>query len=266
MGKNGADIMTYTIEAACGCSIGKIRANNEDNFYFDGRCLPVENRGMKRPVFLRKQLEKIFCCGIFDGMGGEDHGEVAAFTAAQTMKTEAKRLEEYIIPEKQFLENACDAMNQAVFDAAQNLGTDRMGSTAVLALFSPRQVYICNLGDSRAYRLRSGEFLQLSKDHTDREILKERGITDQRPRLTQHLGLNPEEIRIEPSIAKGELRTGDWYLLCSDGLTDMLSNFEISDLMHRSADAEACANALIRAALDKGGRDNITVVVCRITE
>ena len=70
---------------------------------------------------------------------------------------------------------------------------------------------------------------------------------------------------IEPYIAKGELRKGDMYLLCSDGLTDMLSNLEISCLMHNSTSVDECAAQLIQATLEKGGRDNITVIVCRIT-
>ena len=258
--------MKLVLDAACGCNVGKVRANNEDNFYFDRRCLPLENRGLKRPVVMERKLDEVVCLGVFDGMGGQDHGEIAAFVAAETMKAEAGKLREYIIPEKRFLESACDAMNLAVFTEAQRLDTDRMGSTVVLALFNGREIYICNLGDSRAYRFRQGEFLQLSVDHTDREILKERGITKHRPRLTQNLGLDPQELRIEPYVAKGELRAGDWYLLCSDGLTDMLSNFEIADVMHNSLSAEMCADTLVRAALDKGGRDNVTVIVCRITE
>ena len=83
--------------------------------------------------------------------------------------------------------------------------------------------------------------------------------------LIQYLGMDPEEILIEPFIAKGDLKKGDQYLLCSDGLTDMLTNFEIADIMLNSPDAATCAENLIRAALEHGGRDNITVIVCRIS-
>ena len=69
---------------------------------------------------------------------------------------------------------------------------------------------------------------------------------------------------VEPYIAKGEVRKGDMYLLCSDGLTDMLTNFEISDIMLKSEDAEDCVQELIQAALDQGGRDNVTAIVCAV--
>jgi protein phosphatase len=69
---------------------------------------------------------------------------------------------------------------------------------------------------------------------------------------------------IEPHIAKGILQSGDMYLLCSDGLTDMLTNFEISDIMLKSENTEACVCELIDRALEHGGRDNITVIVCKI--
>jgi protein phosphatase len=120
------------------------------------------------------------------------------------------------------------------------------------------------LGDSRAYRYRQGEFMQLSVDHTDAAVIKERGITNRRPRLTQYLGIDQQELILEPAISKGEIHKGDWYLLCSDGVTDMLSNFEIADIIHRAKNAEQCVTQIINAALEKGGRDNITAIVCRI--
>lgn len=121
-------------------------------------------------------------------------------------------------------------------------------------------MYSCNLGDSRAYRLRNGEFLQISHDHVETRSL----AVGRKAPLTQHLGINPEDMLIEPYIAKDKVFPGDQYLLCSDGLTDMLTNFEISDIMLSSEDAESCVTHLINAALEHGGRDNITVIICRI--
>ena len=103
--------------------------------------------------------------------------------------------------------------------------------------------------------------MQISEDHVESRT----GRAHRKAPLTQHLGIDPEDMLIEPYIAKGELKKGDMYLLCSDGLTDMLSNFEISCPMHDSKRVDECAGQLIQAALEKGGRDNITVIVCRIT-
>jgi len=252
--------MPYILDAACLCNTGKIRKNNEDNFFFDGRCLEVENDGLKHPVTMTKSLRRELCLAIFDGMGGENFGEVASFAAADCMQYTTRKLKDYFIPERKFLNSMCLKINDAVVAKQEELCTERMGSTMVALYFSHRYVYVCNLGDSRAYRLRDGEFLQLSVDHTE----KREGQTKKKAPLTQHLGINPEDFLIEPYIAKGELKHGDQYLICSDGLTDMLSNYEIDEIMTSTDSAENCAKALVDAALEKGGKDNVTVIVCRI--
>ena len=78
------------------------------------------------------------------------------------------------------------------------------------------------------------------------------------------VGLGPEDFLLEPHIAKGELKHGDQYLLCSDGLTDMLTNFEIDEILSNTVSAEDCVQSLIDTALEKGGKDNVTAIVCRI--
>ena len=252
--------MPYILEAACLCSTGKVRKNNEDNFFFDGRCLEADNNGLKHPVTMTKPLCRELCIAVFDGMGGENWGECASFAAADCMQYTTRKLKDYFIPERKFLNGMCMRINDAVVARQQELHTERMGSTMVALYFSYDHVYICNLGDSRAYRLRDGEFLQLSVDHLE----KREGQTKKKAPLTQHLGISPEDFLIEPYIAKGELRRGDQYLLCSDGLTDMLTNFEIDEILSDTATAEECVQELVDAALEKGGKDNITAIVCRI--
>ena len=251
--------MAYILDAACGCNTGKIRKNNEDNFFFDGRCLEADNSGLKHPVTMTKTLRRELCVAIFDGMGGENFGEVASFAAADCMQYTTRKLKDYFIPERKFLNSLCMKINDAVVAKQQELCTERMGSTMVALYFSYGYVYVCNLGDSRAYRLRDGEFLQLSVDH-----LEKREQTRKKAPLTQHLGISPENFLIEPYIAKGELKRGDQYLLCSDGLTDMLTNLEIDGIMSSTESAEDCVKKLIDAALEKGGKDNVTAIVCRI--
>lgn len=251
--------MAYILDAACGCNTGKVRKNNEDNFFFDGRCLEADNSGLKHPVTMTKTLRRELCVAIFDGMGGENFGEVASFAAADCMQYTTRKLKDYFIPERKFLNSLCMKINDAVVAKQQELCTERMGSTMVALYFSHGYVYVCNLGDSRAYRLRDGEFLQLSVDH-----LEKREQTRKKAPLTQHLGISPENFLIEPYIAKGELKRGDQYLLCSDGLTDMLTNLEIDGIMSSTESAEECVKKLIDAALEKGGKDNVTAIVCRI--
>lgn len=252
--------MKYTFQAACGCNTGKKRRNNEDNFYFDGKCLEMDNNGLKNPVYWEDTLKNGLCFAIFDGMGGENFGEHASFAAARQMQLTEKKLKDFLIPEKRYLQRLTDQLNDAVVQMQEQLKTEKMGTTMVSLYFSGRYVYVCNVGDSRAYRLRDGEFLQLSADH----VSNRPGNEIRKAPLTQYLGLGSEDLQLEPHIAKGEISKGDMYLLCSDGLTDMLTNFEIADIMLSSTDADACAQALIHAALEQGGRDNVTVIVCKI--
>ena len=151
-------------------------------------------------------------------------------------------------------------MNEAVVAQQDRLCVETMGTTVTTLCFTHRDVYVCNVGDSRAYRLRAGEFLQISIDHVAQRAV---GQVKKAP-ITQYLGIRPEEFRLEPHIAKGELQRGDKYLLCSDGLTDMLTNYELADIMEHSAQAENSVQELVDAALEKGGKDNITAIVCHI--
>lgn len=254
--------MRYCVQAACGCHIGKIRKNNEDNFYFDGKCLEKDNDGLKYPVTIEDTIKNGLCMSVFDGMGGESFGEYASFAAARQMQQTVRNLSDYFISARKYLSNLVSQLNNAVQEVQKEMRTERMGSTMAAFYFTEGYVYSCNLGDSRSYRLRDGEFLQLSEDH----IEKSQGRGHKKAPLTRFLGMNTENMQVEPYIAKGELREGDMYLLCSDGLTDMLTNFEICDIMLKNQDAEDCVQSLIRVALAHGGRDNITVVICKIIE
>lgn len=253
--------MGFVVEAACGCNKGKIRKNNEDNFYFGGKCLEVENDGLKKPAYIDTPVKRGLCYAVFDGIGGENYGEIASFAAAQQMQLAKRTLRDFFVSDKEYLNRLSLSLNEAVLQAKRDLCTDRMGTTMVSLYFSGRNVYVCNIGDSRAYRLRDGEFLQLSEDHIERYP----GRARRKAPLTQHLGIDPEDMLIEPYITKSQIQKGDVFLLCSDGLTDMLDDFEISRLIQNSDNAIICVEQLIQEALNKGGRDNITVIVCRIS-
>ncbi len=253
--------MGYRLEVACGSAVGKVRKVNEDNFLFLNRTLPLRGENMKKAVSGQVDREFPLCLAVFDGLGGESCGEEAAYQAARTLKTYSAQLREFVIPERVFLKNACEAMNQAILERRDQLQVERMGTTAVIGLFQSDEVYVCNLGDSRAYRLRKGIFQQLTKDDCP---ATPPGAPRRINTVTQYLGADPESLRLEPHIAKGGLMAEDRYLLCSDGLTDMLSTFEISDIMLTNISPRDCVNALIRAALRNGGRDNVTAIVCRV--
>lgn len=258
--------MQYQVEAACYCHIGSVRQNNEDNLYFNGRILPQENSGLRRPEQIRISADaQTASFGVFDGIGGEEDGQIASFLAASTLKEECANLNEYLISAKTFLEHTVQRMNERVWNKA-SASFNRMGTTMVLLHFRQEDVYMCNVGDSKAYRLRKNELLQISKDHTDAELLEKCGVVGRKPRLNQYVGISPEEMLLEPTVLKGKVKPGDEYLLCSDGLTDMLDTVEICSILKEAGSVKDAAERLVDEAVKRGGKDNVTVIVTEIRE
>lgn len=252
--------MEIVIEAACGCDTGRVRKNNEDNFYFGGRMLPRNNNGLRMVYTHKLKSDEMPLLAVFDGMGGEESGEVASFLAADMADRCAEQLKKYCIAPRDFFEDMCTRMNRAVCEESQKLAFGRMGSTVAALLFVSDTAYVCNLGDSRVYRLRDNELMQISVDHTE---LQPSNVT-RKPRLMQHLGIFEDELRLEPYIAKGTVEKDDRYLICSDGLTDMLSNVEICSIIKAHKSVKQATAKLIERALKNGGKDNVTVILCRV--
>lgn len=247
--------MTAFLRGACGCNTGRVRRNNEDNFLFGAACMRSDNQGLPQiRVDESPSVARRFAA-IFDGMGGENFGELASFAAANAMRKDLPRLEESGNSVEDDFDGLCQKLNGEVVSAANELLTTHMGTTMVAFCFTGDTAYACNLGDSRAYVLRDGQLVQMSEDHVEA-----RGSGKKSP-LTQHLGIDPEELLLEPHISSCRIKELDQYLLCSDGLTDMLSDEEIAGIMTASAAPEECVRDLIDAALKNGGRDNVTVIV-----
>ena len=254
--------MGFTMEAACWCHQGIIRGKNEDNFYFDGDYLNVHNHGMKSPLYMKKALHRNIYMAVFDGMGGENYGEIAAYYAALQMQQTQSLFLKFFPMVPYHLNKLIVKINDIVNCKKKELLTGQMGSTMVGFCFSPRHVHICNIGDSRAYCFRKGELIQLSKDHVINSFKREQ----KKAPLIQYLGIDSSEMQIEPYIARKELKCGDQYLLCSDGLTDMLTDIEIAHIMSNSENIKYCIENLLQEALDRGGYDNISIILCKITK
>lgn len=254
--------MAYQIEYAYTCHIGKVRNNNEDNFWCCGESLDSENKGMSHVRSGRMKQTELPLMAVFDGMGGESCGEMAAFLAAkscgQHYKQKKKEISEH--PE-QFLNELCYQMNHAICSYGQENKINSMGTTAAILAFGTDRVYSCNLGDSRIYRISpDGQMHQLSLDH----VLG--GGRFGKPPLTQYLGIPEENMGLEPTITAQDVEIGTRYLICSDGITDMLTDGEIADILTREASVEASTELLVERALRNGGRDNITVILCELAE
>jgi len=219
---------------------------------------------------------------LADGMGGHKSGEIAsAMTVAHVLKT-VKSLyrkidhgqvdwESGLTRETMLLGKAIEESNQNIFQAsAENLANRGMGTTAVAMLFLNDKVSIAHVGDSRAYRLRNESFEMLTEDHSLLQELVRKGFyskeeaeqSDQKNVITRALGIEKE---VDVDLSEEVTDVEDIYLLCSDGLTDMVSD----DLIHKilqecGEDIEKAADELIMTANEHGGKDNISVILARV--
>lgn len=252
----------FKIQAACGCNIGKIRKNNEDNFYFNGRHLKENNSGLEQVILFEDILKNGFCVAVFDGMGGENFGETASFVASHYLQTAQKDLTNIESDAENHLERLLKKLDKVVVDTQQQMLTNKMGTTMVGLFYVNNTAYICNVGDSRAYLLRDGKLTQLSCDHIEKRQISSK----HKAPLTQYLGFGFDDIEIEPYIYNFEIESNDTYLLCSDGLSDMLEDSEIKDILSREKTMTKRIETLIGSAIKHGGRDNITIIICQTKE
>lgn len=241
--------------------MGLIRHNNEDNFCFNGNHLPQDNCGLDRILADSISLRAPRVLGIFDGMGGEAHGETAAYIAACQFAEDIKNIKAF---EPKELIRSCLIANDKICTEAVRIGEGLMGATVAVMMFDENRAAMVNLGDSKAFLCRDGEFVQISEDHTDKCFIEQNDIVNRKPRLTQHLGIEESDMVIEPYLWESEICEGDMFLLCSDGLTDMVPLAKIESILMNVHEPAECVSALINEALKNGGRDNVTVILGRV--
>lgn len=250
--------MTFNYQAACISRTGKIRDDNEDNFLFNGKCLTEKNSGLKSPIYCESDTQDVQIFAVFDGMGGEDRGELAANTASRVLRSGLKSLSRKAASAGDLLEQSVCKMNRAVFEKGCSVGARQIGTTAAILYCYLEQLYVCNVGDSRIYRFHRGKLQLLTIDDTTNNP----NVLNQQ--LTQFIGVDEDVYTIEPHIKKGEIIDNDIYLICSDGLYNMVSEKEIKKIIsENSKDVAACVKKLSDKAEANGGEDNCTVVVVK---
>ncbi len=303
--------MDYEIFYAYFSMIGNVRKNHEDNLYVGQSILPADNCGMKGVFSGVFQSSEAPLFGVFDGMGGESCGEVAAFLAADLMRRQdADRIrsrsksagilntkghgseeranceerkpeakinpgrgvhDEAIAPNEQedeqlytddcvYLSRLSDQMNRELCEYAKKKKIRSMGTTAVFTLFTDSQMHFANIGDSRIYRIEEGRIMQLTIDQVLRSIFYGK------PPLLQYLGMDETEANLLPQTGTQPLKDGDCYLLCTDGVTDMLSDQEICQIISDDTDPGERMTRLQQQILQAGARDNATAILCCIRE
>ena len=231
---------------------GRVRANNEDAIAVD--------------VSLGFAI-------LADGMGGYNGGEVASGMAIALLQASFGRWLAHAGPQaparavKRALQAGVDEANVAILEAGvANPQLEGMGTTLVLAAFGPRRVVVGHIGDSRCYRLRAGKLEQLTRDHSLlQEQLDAGAITAEQAALSPHRNLVTRalgiERRVELEMNEHDARPGDLFMLCSDGLTEMVGDAQLFTLLLQEMELPAKATLLVAIANENGGRDNISVVL-----
>lgn len=245
--------MAYKVKYFCVSHTGKCRKINQDNFICNGEYLHYRNNGTGKILYGDKTIKEATVFGIFDGMGGEECGEIAAYLAA-------KRAHGYEFggkdPENELIAY-CRTANNDICRYTEEMKRSSMGTTAAMLLFIQKKIYLCNIGDSKVFCLSKGKMQQISYDHVSR------AVGGKKPPLIQNLGIPEEELWISPYTAAGEYRDGDIYLICSDGLTDMVNTVEIADIL-TIPDSKTATRMLLQRALDNGGKDNVSFIIIYI--
>jgi PPM family protein phosphatase len=222
----------------------------------------------------RRRNEDAYVCepplfAIADGMGGAQAGEVASRLAAAALKESGAKT----LGGEQRIFDLIQEANRRVYDrSSTDPNTSGMGTTITVALVENGNVAFGHVGDSRAYLIRDGRMEQVTEDHSlVNELLKSGKLSPeeavahpQRSVITRALGTDPD---VDADTFTIEANAGDVFLLCSDGLTDMVGEREILELVERNrGDIDAALKALVKAANRSGGEDNITVVAFEIAE
>lgn len=242
---------------ACKTDLGRVRDNNEDKFEY---YVPEDEQTLARRghIYL-----------VCDGMGGHNAGQIASELTSKTFIDSYLNHPAADITEA--IQSAIQSTNRFVHNCGVAIPTRRgMGTTFSGLIFNQNKAYVAQIGDSRVYRLRGGSLAQLSPEHTwIAEVVaagmlshEEAAVHQMRHVITRAVGTEPEvtaDIIIEP------IETGDLFLLCSDGLTNHVSDTKIFDVLSTMAPSAACWE-MVAAALIDGGSDNCTAMVVRVDE
>ncbi len=223
--------------------VGKVRTVNEDSYY-------VPAAGEEFVM-------------VADGMGGHQAGEVASSIAVEEI---SKWLKIAPRPSEEALRHALTEANLRIYrESRSDIHKAGMGTTLTVLWFDQGSAYLLHVGDSRAYLIRNGVAIQITRDHSVVGEMVERGeltpeqarVHPQRNFITRCLGASGD---LEPDIARLVSREGDIWLLCSDGLSNYVKSQELAGVMSGEGTHDEHVRTLVQMALDRGGADNITVV------
>ncbi len=232
--------------------VGRMRETNEDAFGID------------------RQLGLMV---VADGLGGHPAGEVAAAFVVEALRRQLAMGRAAGLADAQGPAQLLSQSLLIVAEQLRDMGRARpeqegMGATVVAALVSGATLWLAHLGDSRAYRLRDGQLERLTRDHNLGNALRDEGLIDngvedlpEYHMLRRFMGMNQP---LPPDVGAFDLRQRDRFLLCSDGLTNMLDEGEIAEILRAETPCEEVCRQMVSRANEAGGYDNITVIVAEV--
>jgi protein phosphatase len=257
--------------------VGKVRPNNEDQYLIArlSKAVQVLSTSLPDDRDSRPQSQEGYVMLVADGMGGAGGGEVASALVIQEARRHILHTAKWYFrlddaDDDVRLRTLHDILQQidrrVIEEAEADPALHGMGTTLTAASTVGDEVFLVHVGDSRAYLFRQGELDQLTRDHTLAQQLAECGVIRQeevrshrlRNVLTNVVGGQPG---LKGEVARLRVANGDRLLLCTDGLNDSVPDPRIAELLARHPDPEEACRALVEAALEGGGRDNITVVL-----
>lgn len=264
------------IDASVVTNKGNVRNKNEDNFYLNGLYMKKSDNTNFYSYSL-SNTEQQFIFAVCDGMGGEALGEEASLLAVQALhqfhtSDFPESLNIYDLPE--LMDSYINKLNSLIFEQALALGK-RMGTTLASLVFCQDKARALNIGDSRVYLLQNLNLTKLTNDHTEAERLIRLGLIDRdSPRfqksknvLTRHLGVNPANGMMEADYSEEfKVSKGDVFLLCSDGLSNPLTDEELKYWLSSSIESAVICKNLVDMAISKDGTDNVTALVVKIID
>jgi protein phosphatase len=234
---------------------GRARSNNEDSVALD---------------------ESVTLAVLADGMGGYNAGEVASGMATAFIRAELGRWLAQAAATasdndvRRAMDICVDNANRAIFNAANsNPQYAGMGTTLVVAVFRDERLLVGHVGDSRGYRLRGGKLQQITRDHSLLQEQIDAGlITQEQAVFATNKNLVTRAVGVEDTVLLEthlhDVQPGDLYLLCSDGLSDMLPDDTIGQLLSMYDSLDDAGSALVEAANEAGGKDNIALILARV--
>lgn len=257
--------MSLKIDAAVCSNMGKIRKNNEDNFYFNGYYMDESQRN-NGGLFNRVCDENTQVYAVCDGMGGEEGGEDASITAVRALTQYAKT--EHHVDGSQQIKDVLQNISDTIEANAQKKGF-HSGTTIAMVMVHNNMLRTVHVGDSRVYCMENGKLSRMTVDHSEVQRLYAMGLITaeemdthaKRHMISQFLGMPRADGMVSPTISTREpLKAGKRYLICSDGLTDMVKDPEITEILSQAKNAEEAVKQLTIAALRNGGKDNVTTI------